>query len=280
VEGVTVTIGIDIGGTKIAAAAVDPATGRIVDKRVVRTEPERGGTAVLESCVSLARLLAEGRSVERVGVGICEIVDPRGEIASDVTIKLRGLPVVEAFAGIAPAVLESDVRAAARAEALVGAGRGLDTFLYVSIGSGIGACFVQDGVPLVGKYGRALIVGVAPSPIEDTASGPAIAAACALPDAEAVLRAAGDGDAHAERVVRDAARSLGMTIACLANLLDPDAIVIGGGLGLAPGPYWDSLVPAIAGGIWRVRERDVAAIVKAELGEDAGVIGAALACSA
>jgi predicted NBD/HSP70 family sugar kinase len=98
-----------------------------------------------------------------------------------------------------------------------------------------------------------------------------------LPDAEAVLRAAGDGDAHAGDVVRRAAGSVGTTVACLANMLDPEAIVIGGGLGLAPGAYWDELVPAIVMGIWRVREADVPPVVRAGLGEDAGVVGAALA---
>lgn len=232
---------------------------------------------MLESCVALAELLALGGSVDGIGIGICEIVDPEGELASEVTIKLLGVPLAAAFAGIGPVVLESDVRAAARAEAVFGAGRGVDTFLYVSVGSGIAACFVQGAEPLVGKHGKALIVGVAPSPIEDTASGPAIAAACGLPDAEAVLRAARDGDAHAARVVRDAARSLGATIACLANLLDPNAIVIGGGLGHAEGAYAVNLEPAIVDGIWRVREPDIPAVVRAELGEDAGVVGAALA---
>ena len=212
-----------------------------------------------------------------MGIGICEIVDARGEITSDVTIKLLGVPVAEAFAGIAPAVIESDVRAAGRAEAAFGAGRGLETFLYVSIGSGIGGCFVQHGVPLVGAHGKALIVGVAPSPAEDVASGPAIAAACGMADAETVLLAAREGDARALDVVRDAAQSLGATIACVANMLDPDAIVIGGGLGLAGGVYAETLRRAIADGLWRVRESDLPALVNAELGEDAGVVGAALA---
>ena len=274
----TITIGIDIGGTKIAAATVDRATGSVTDKRVVCTEPERGGMAVLETCVALAGLLAQERNVDGVGIGICEIVDDRGELASDVTIKLLGVPLTKSFAGLGPVVLESDVRAAARAEAVFGAGRELETFLYVSIGSGIGACFVQDGVPLVGKHGKALIVGVAPSPVEDVASGPAIAAACGLPDGEAVLLAAAEGNTRASRVVQQAARSLGETVACLANLLDPDGIVIGGGLGLAGGAYWEGLTRAIEGGIWRVRDSDIPAIVTAELGHDAGVVGAALAC--
>jgi glucokinase len=276
----TVTIGIDIGGTKIAAATVDLETGRVVDTRVIATQAQRGGAAVLESCVALARELAHGQVVDGVGICICEIVDAGGEITSDVTIKLLDVPVAEAFTAIAPAVLESDVRAAGRAEAVFGAGRGLDTFLYISIGSGIGGCFVRHGVPLVGTHGKALIVGVAPSPVEDVASGPAIAAACGLPDAESVLLAAGEGDPRALGVVRDAARTLGATIACLANMLDPDAIVIGGGLGLADGVYREMLAPAIKEGIWRVREADLPAIVKAQLGQDAGVVGAALACGA
>ena len=273
----TVTIGVDIGGTKIAAATVDRTTGRVTEKRVIPTRPQRGGAAVLESCVTLAAELAQGQVVDGVGIGICEIVDVRGEITSDVTIKLLGVPVAEAFAGIAPAVIESDVRAAGHAEAAFGAGRGLETFLYVSIGSGIGGCFVQHGVPLVGAHGKALIVGVAPSPAEDVASGPAIAAACGMADAETVLLAAREGDARALDVVRDAAQSLGATIACVANMLDPDAIVFGGGLGLAGGVYAETLRPAIADGLWRVRESDLPALVTAELGEDAGVVGAALA---
>jgi glucokinase len=75
-------------------------------------------------------------------------------------------------------------------------------------------------------------------------------------------------------IVQSAGEALGVSIGWLVNVLDPEAVIIGGGLGVAEGLYWDSMVAAARAHIWADASRDVM-IVRAALGSDAGVIGAA-----
>ena len=113
---------------------------------------------------------------------------------------------------------------------------------------------------------------------------PVVAPIAASPDlvpppatrAEDVVLAAAAGDQAALAAIRTAAGALGVSIGWLVNVLDPAAIVIGGGLGSAPGPYWETLVTSARAHIWSEASRDVP-IVPAALGPDAGLIGAALA---
>src|SRR5262245_31729016 len=101
----TVAVGIDVGGTKIAAGVVDVATGVISDRTEAATNPGRGGEAVLADCVALAERLGGGTLP--IGVGLCELVDLQGRPTSADTIDWRGLEVVGAID--APRVtLESD----------------------------------------------------------------------------------------------------------------------------------------------------------------------------
>ena len=135
-------IGIDLGGTKIAAGLVSFPSGQVVWKEIIPTLPERGGQAVLTDTLVLARNLqarAEGLGmhVDGIGVGIAELVNLHGEITSDYLIKWRNFPARESISQIAPTHFESDVRAPALAEALFGAGRGFSNFVYLSVGTGI-----------------------------------------------------------------------------------------------------------------------------------------------
>ncbi len=116
-------------------------------------------------------------------------------------------------------------------------------------------------------------------PLEQFASGPALAARYAAVSkgfsgsAAEVLAAARD-DQHARRIVESAGSALGAAVAQLVNVLDPEAVVIGGGLGLAGGLYRDSLEKSLREYVWSELHRDVP-LVSAELGLEAGVVGAA-----
>ena len=284
-------IGIDVGGTKIAAGLVNVMTGDVIDKRVLPTRPERGGQAVLDDVLSLAHDLLDTRHSAFdtcIGLGVCELVNARGEVKSDFTIAWKGVPVRERLSAIAPATVEADVRAHALAEARYGAGKHFETFVFVSLGTGISSCLVQGGVPFAGTRGNALVLATAPLTIvhddgkresqvlEEFASGPAIARRFGVARAEDVFAAAQAGDARATRVLTTAGEAIGNSIAFLTNVLDPEAIVIGGGLGVAGGVLWDSLVASTRAHIWSDETRTLP-IVRAALGPDAGVVGAAAA---
>jgi len=292
-------LGIDVGGTKIAAGVVDVATGAILARETIATAAARDGAAILDDTVALARRLmaASAQPVVRIGVGVPQLVDVTGRIRSAYNFDWRDAPVRERLSALAPATVESDVRAAALAEAVVGAGRPYRQFAYVTIGTGLSYCLVLDGKPYAGANGFAIhfassalqvictACGAVNRPVlEDIAAGPALAAAYRRRSgrdargAEAVLSVAAAGDADAIGVIDEAADQLGPLVALIVNMLDPAAIVLGGGLGLAAGLYRDRLVATVRAHIWAAACRDLP-ILPAQLGSDAGIVGAALAAS-
>jgi len=290
-------LGVDVGGTKIAAGVVAYPDGAVRARREIPTLPERGGETVLADVERLVSELATEaraarRPVEAVGLGICEIVDRSGNIASANCLAWTSASVRQRLSSIAPTVIEADVRAAARAEAMFGAGRNANVFLYVSIGTGIASCLVIEGQPFAGARGATGTMASGPLPgfdevrtggllatLEQVASGPALVSRFNALHGNArsgqeVMSAAVAGDERAARVVRSAAEALGGTIGLLVNVLDPELVVLGGGLGVSTGPYRDALIDAARGRIWWEGHRDLP-IVSALLGTDAGLIGAA-----
>ncbi len=291
----TCILGIDVGGTKIAAGLLAWPEGRVVSSRIIATQASRGGQGVLDDVLRLAReLVGERRSVrlEAIGIGICELVDCEGRIASANCIKWQDEPVQEKLSSIAPAVIEADVRAAALAEALFGAGKPFRNFLYVTIGTGISCCLMLDSKPYLGARGATGTMASSPLAVrcgqcgemsrrslEDIAAGPSLVARFQATGGHAktghdVIAATAAGDAAARRVVESAAETLGSQLGILVSTLDPEAVIIGGGLGLSEGPYWEHLVTATREAIWSGVHRDLP-ILRAQTGEDAGWIGAA-----
>ena len=293
-------IGLDVGGTKIAAGIVALDSGTILERRTISTQPERGGAAVLDDVLALAQTLytsaeAHGVQVAGVGVGVAELVDRAGMVTSSHSIAWPGLPVRERLAQVAPAEVEADVRAHALAEARYGAGRPYRLFVFVTVGTGISCCLVQDGLPYAGAHGNALVLASSPLTtacttcgtllrpvLEEFASGPALvsrynqAIGGRATRAEDVIAAADQGNSAAIDIVFTAGAALGVSVGWLVNVLDPAAVIVGGGLGLAGGLYWESFVAATREHIWAAGSRDLP-ILMAELGPDAGLIGAAAA---
>jgi glucokinase len=290
-------IGIDVGGTKIAGGIVDLADGSVTARHQVPTACERGGAPVLADVRQMTgTLMAEARqrgwTVTGLGIGVAELVDPAGGIFSDHRIKWRGLDLageLGPIAGGCPVRVSSDVRAAALAEARFGLGRGVADFYFLTIGTGVSGVLVQNGRPYEGSRGAALVIAngttllqcqhcgaLTETIVEDIASGPGIAAAWGSDRAETVLQAAERGDVRALAIIDHATRELGRIVALLVNSLDPAVLILGGGLGSAPGAYVRALTAAIRAGLWTGALNDLP-ILQSQLGDDAGLIGAAVA---
>jgi glucokinase len=292
-------IGLDIGGTKTAAGIVLWPSGEILHRTVNPTSPQRGGEAILGDILALALRLKEKAEQEEIrlaaiGAGVAELVDCDGNVTSRCTIAWRGLPVQEKLSTIAAARVESDVRAAAFAEAVFGAGRGKRLFVYITVGTGISYCLMQNGQPLKGANGNAILMASGPLStvctqcgaklhpvLEEYASGPAIARRFAqakraesVENCQGVFRAASNGDQDAIGILNSAGEALGVSAAFLVNILDPEMIVLGGGLGTAGGIYQESFDRSCREHIFAENSRKLP-IVLAKLGIDAGVIGAA-----
>jgi glucokinase len=168
-------------------------------------------------------------------------------------------------------VVESDVRAAALAEARFGAGRDQPDFLYVSVGSGISHCLMTADGPRLGVRGSA--IGTGAPLVERWSGGLALARRTGHRSAEDAL-----ADPAAVAIVEDCARRLGATLAALVNALDPGAVIVGGGLGLHDG-YRERVERALRAEVYDPEARGLP-VLPAGLGADAPVIGAALAAAA
>lgn len=297
----TLTVGLDVGATKIAGGVVEFPAVTVHHRRVIPTAAWRDANAVLDDCLALADgllALAKARAASASNpVSVClavpENVDLEGRVTSTNTFAWRGLPLQEMFHRLAPAVVESDVRAAALAESLWGAGRGCRLFVYLTVGSGISHTLMIDGVAYAGATGNAITSASSPLSTVCTECGSQlepvldlIAGGLALPrrynarsihvvdSAREVLALAAAGDPAAVDVVRSAGEALGVTAGFLVNVLDPEILVVGGGLGLAGGLYWESFLASTRYHIWSDVNRGLP-IVPAALGVDAGLIGAA-----
>lgn len=263
-------VGVDVGGTKVAAAVVDRADGSVVRSERIATEADGGGADVLARAVAAATRVADQDAPMPVGVGICETVGVDGHITSATTVDWVGLDVPGAFAAVGPAAVESDVRAVARAEAAFGAARGRSSALVLAAGTGISSCLVVGGTPWTGARGNAIIVGA--PPVEHAAGGGAVLARTGRPFSDLLA------DRSAADEVALVADAIAGALAVLVNALDPAIVVLGGGIGTAPGMA-DRIADAARPLIWSPATRALP-IAVAALGPDAGAIGAALAAPA
>lgn len=286
------TLGLDLGGTKILAAVVE--NGQILDRKLVPT-PRTGYGAVLDALTHAAQALLENYpDVTRVGLGSPGPLDIRaGKVVFAPNIP--GLEDVAIAADLSGRLglgvtLENDANAAGYAEHLYGAAKNLQSSVYITISTGIGGgIFVGDRV-VRGAYGVAGEVGHVTlqtgGPLcgcghygcwEALAAGRALArdashAYGVSVTTEGVFVRAQAGERLALQVVDQAAMYTGLALANLLKTLDPDGFVLGGGM-MRSGDFYLTKVQAAADTF--TRGFPTVRLYLAELGTDAGVIGAA-----
>ncbi|GAA2136296.1 ROK family protein [Arthrobacter humicola] len=303
-------IGIDLGGTKTAAGVVS-ADGELLFSETTPTLSRAGGGAVLDATAALVaglrlRAAADGFSITGVGVGSAGVIDAgRGVVvsATDAIHGWAGTPLTEGLArrlGIPPGAVRAvnDVHAHALGEAWRGAAAGTASSLLIAFGTGVGASLVLDGRPVLGHRYVGGHVGHIASPyayadggalpcscggeghVEAAASGPAIHAAFlrlggspAVPDTRAVFALAHDGDPAARHAVRTAAEAAGQAAGGLANVLDPEVLVISGGLADAGDLWWNPMKAALRRELLDPLVR--VPVLRATLENSAAIVGAA-----
>ncbi len=293
-------LALDVGGTKIAAA-VDEGTGALRDRMQIATPVQEGAEAIMAALVDLAqRLRARHPSVAAVGVGSAGQIDhTTGRViyANENLPGWTGMDVaqrLQAALGL-PVRVDNDVNAFALGEATYGAGRGRRVILAVVVGTGIGGALVFDGALFRGATGVAGEIGHIPVTregprcacgnrgcLETYAAGPRIAASYARAagleesvDLPEVVARAHMGDRAARAAFRRAGAHLGRAIAGLVNTLNPDAVVVGGGVAEAGALLWAPLHQTF-GRYTLDPARDAVTVVPAALGPEAGLVGAAL----
>ncbi len=306
-------LGIDLGGTKIATAAVD-GTGRILAENEVPS-PSRNGEKMLRlfsalTLEALEKLRETGLLVKAVGIAAAGyVLQEEGVLTEAPNIAWRNAPLrkIAAEATGLPTVLDNDANCAAAAERFAGAARGVDNFVYLTLGTGVGGGVYVDGKLLRGHRGMAAELGhVVIDPdgplcgcgsrgcLEALASGTALGhqgarVAGRYPDTLLLEMTGGDPEAITGRMVAISAergdeaaleafkawsKHLGLGIASLIHVFNPEMVVLGGGVSNSGTLFIDDVrravtehgIPALILGI---------PIVLSELNGYSGVIGAA-----
>jgi glucokinase len=285
-------IGVDLGGTKIATGSVD-VDGNLHEQFEVPT-PTESQDELLEAIVAAIEPLADER-VDAIGFGIPSVIDrSTGRALGSTNIPLRDISLAdltqERF-GV-PAVVENDANVAALAEWRLGAGRGANDLVMLTLGTGVGGGLVLGGSLYRGIAELGHVVVVADGPpcqgrcngrghLESVASGNAADRAAEKlwgegATAELLVGRAEEGDPAALEALSGIGHLLGAGIGSFVNMFAPELIIVGGGFGIAA---FEFLVPSAL----EIARRETVEpdalpvrIVSAELGSDAGLIGAGL----
>lgn len=308
-EQAAVSIGLDVGGTKVAGMVVS-ATGAILDRRHVET-PAADAEATARTVVAVARdLMADHPEARTVGVGAAGLVDRDGVMRFAPNIAWKEFPLrerIERGVGL-PTLVDNDANVAAWGEFRFGAGTAATDMLLVTVGTGIGGGIVAGGRLFRGAHGFAAEIGhviVEPNGPrcgcgnlgcwEQVASGRAVGRlgvraghdhpesllvklAGGDPDAVSgplVTEAAKQGDPVAVHVLAEVGRRLGEGIGGLVNVLDPDLVVVGGGVIEAGALLLEPARRAMTDAVEAPDHRPAVPLVAAALGNDAGAVGAA-----
>jgi glucokinase len=308
---VSATIGLDIGGTKISGGVID-GKGVILSQGR-RDTPALDPAAIIAEAASLTRELSSQHQIDAVGVACAAFIDRSGSTVyfspnlawRDEPLKARLESALEL-----PVTIENDANAAAWGEFRFGAAADAGNMVMVTVGTGIGGGVVVDGVLMRGAFGVAAELGhmrVVPGGIrcgcgnrgcwemyasgtalvreaqELVVSGSPLAARlgelCAGDPATLrgpdVTRAAAEGDPAAIELLGDLGVWIGEGLASVAAILDPELIVLGGGVSEAGALLIDPALAAFRRNLTGRGHRPEARFALASLGNDAGMIGAA-----
>jgi glucokinase len=295
-------IGIDVGGTELKGAVID-RRGNVFTREQRPTRREKGPEVVIESILGFAddlvkklRNATEANRLVATGVAVPGLINEETGVALvSVNLEWKNVPLrrlLEERFGV-PAVVGHDVRTASIAEELLGAARGSKDFLFLTLGTGIGAAVVLHGTAYMGahdiggEFGHMVVLPGGPlcgcgrhGCIEALASASAVVrryrsltrsqAAITTQD---VAKRADAGDAAAKQVWSEAVEALSMGISNYITLLDPERVVIGGGMADAEQMLFEPLIAQLAS---EVAFQSVPPVLPAVLGNDAGYLGAAL----
>jgi glucokinase len=309
-------LGIDLGGTKILAGAVD-ASNRILGRGKLKTPfadgPDAIGAALVESCdLALKEAGAVRADVSAFAVAAAgAVVTIQGTLLKAANLNAANWNVVKAVGTAFPGAagrIENDVRLAALAEARLGAGRGANVMVAVWVGTGVGGAVIMNGKIHTGHNRNAGEIGhtqidfrrASPGSIDGTLEGTAAKVGIAAylkrridrGDRTELEKAVSkkdvrlkgsqlkeaweEGDELARRALQRSARAVGIAMANVWNILSPDVFVLGGGVASDVGPVYLDEVRKWADAFAFTQDLGKIRVEPAGLGDDSGLLGAAL----
>ena len=289
-DGDRIALGIDLGGTKVRTGAVTES-GEVLGEGLLPTEAGRESERVFANIVRSAEQACQNaglnmEDVWSVGIGSPAPLDlSEGVIVSPGNLpSLHGFPMVERLQEALgkPVVLNNDGNCFGLAEARYGAGQGAEVCCGLTLGTGLGCAVVMHGRIYSGPGGAAAEIWCSPHGdeiVEEAVSGRGVARSYTQltgreTDAADIADRARKGDKEAIQAYRQFGRDLAVPLAYVCNVLDPDVVVLGGSLSRAHDLFGEAMEAHAREYINEINRRRLR-IVRAALGDDAGVLGAA-----
>jgi len=291
--------GIDLGGTKIEGVIMDPSSpSQALHRLRVPTEAANGYDHILGQFSKLISQLEEVSGTKhpsRIGIGTPGVTTPRtGLLKNSNTLCLNGKPLASDLSRIlgCEAILANDANCCALAEATLGAAKGYKTVFGIILGTGVGGGIVVNGEVLTGPHGICGEWGHNPlrgeeatcycgrnGCVEMVCAGPSLERHYATLSGDAIrlpeiVTRATSGDADAVATLERLRSKFAEALAAVVNILDPDAVVIGGGVGNLDLLYEARTREAVTSFLFN--DRFDTPLLKPSLGDSAGVFGAAM----
>ncbi len=271
------TIGVDIGGTKTAIGIINDINGKILEKIIIPSKKYKDDKQNLKIIINHTLDLLHKNNIKHVGIGVPELINNRGIIKGNYNFNWHNKNLVDFFPKNLKVIVDSDVRCHLRAEKYFGVAKNYTNFAYINIGTGLSYAQFKDKKIYSGAKGYAIHFASSKISLYDWKKNKKISL---IPEEyysgkQLIKILSITNNIKKKKILNNVAESLGSLIAALINSIDPDKLVLGGGV-IINNIYFSKIL--IANIRKFILANDVKKIIikKSQLTDNTGLVGAGL----
>ena len=271
------TIGVDIGGTKTVIGIIDDQTGKVVEKFVIPSKKHRDDKKNLNIIIKHILDLSNKNKIKNIGIGVPELINNKGIIKGNYNFNWHNKNLVNYFPKNLNIIVDSDVRCHLRAEKYFGVAKNYTNFAYINIGTGLSYAQYKDGKIYSGAKGYAIHFASSKITLYDWKKNKKISL---IPEEyysgkEIIKILSINNNIKKKKILNNVAESLASLIGSLINTIDPDKLVLGGGVIINIAYFKKILIDHIRKFILADEVKKIN-IKTSKLTDNTGVIGAGL----
>ena len=271
------TIGVDIGGTKTVIGIIDDQTGKVVEKFVIPSKKHRDDKKNLNIIIKHILDLSNKNKIKNIGIGVPELINNKGIIKGNYNFNWHNKNLVNYFPKNLNIIVDSDVRCHLRAEKYFGVAKNYTNFAYINIGTGLSYAQYKDGKIYSGAKGYAIHFASSKIILYDWKKNKKTSL---IPEEyysgkEIIKILSINNNIKKKKILNNVAESLASLIGSLINTIDPDKLVLGGGVIINIAYFKKILIDHIRKFILADEVKKIN-IKTSKLTDSTGVIGAGL----
>ena len=271
------TIGVDIGGTKTVIGIIDDQTGKVIEKFVIPSKKHRDDKKNLNIIIKHILDLSNKNKIKNIGIGVPELINNKGIIKGNYNFNWHNKNLVNYFPKNLNIIVDSDVRCHLRAEKYFGVAKNYTNFAYINIGTGLSYAQYKDGKIYSGAKGYAIHFASSKIILYDWKKNKKTSL---IPEEyysgkEIIKILSINNNIKKKKILNNVAESLASLIGSLINTIDPDKLVLGGGVIINIAYFKKILIDHIRKFILADEVKKIN-IKTSKLTDSTGVIGAGL----